>query len=93
MVKHVVMWSFKPEVDKEVAFRKMKEIFSTMEGKIPGMQKLELIKGYQGYDACLITEHASRADIDVYQEHPLHQPVKHYMHSIIAGRASCDGEG
>lgn len=92
MVKHIVLWSFKEGVDKEKSFGEIKAIFDEFSPKVPGMQSLKLVRGYQGYDVCLISVHDSKEALEVYQKFPQHLEVKEVIKAVRDQRASCDFE-
>ncbi len=92
MVQHIVFWNFKDEFDKNEVFAELQLAFAPICESIPGIKSLSLHRGYQGYDACLITIHEDAAALNAYQEHPAHQKVKAIVATYKSERASCDFE-
>lgn len=90
MVQHIVMWNFKPEVNKEEVVKTMQQIFASFSADVPGMSSLQVYQGFQGYDACLISHHENEEALEIYQNFPGHLEAKKYVHSVIEQRASCD---
>ncbi len=76
MVKHVVMWRLKRQEDGSA----LKEALESMKGKVDTLGGLEVGMNYNPsefrMDLVLITTHASREELERYQEDPLHCKVK-----------------
>jgi len=76
MVKHIVLFKLKDQVDRPKAI----EALQYMKGKIEGMLDLEVGEDFfaseRSYDIALITTHTDRVALDFYQAHSAHQPVK-----------------
>jgi hypothetical protein len=94
MITHVVLYKLKentPEIRK-----KMIETFYSMEGKIPALLSIKAGEDFLGaarsFDIALICEYESREKLKEYQEHPVHQPVKAYVHSVVEKSQSVDFE-
>ena len=81
MVKHVVMWNFKPEVkpeDKERLKRDMKKNLEELKGKVEGLLSVSFIETpAEGstHEIALVTEHESEAYVKLYGNHPEHVKV------------------
>lgn len=90
MVKHVVMYRLK---DKSSA-DEMVARFNSMRGKIDVLRSLSAgkdeIKSARAYDVALICEFDSLEDLEIYASHPVHLPVKEYVHSVIEEAHSVD---
>ena len=48
MVKHIVVYTLKPDVDKQAAVCKIASLLEPLVGQIPGLQWLEVCQTYQG---------------------------------------------
>ena len=92
MVKHMVMWKYREDVDPDETFARMDEIFAGFMGEVPGLVEYSLNRGFAGFDSCLICHHQDRDALEVYQTVPAHLEAKTYIHSVVAQRASCDFE-
>lgn len=92
MVTHIVCWDFTPETDADKAVQHIQNLFDVFWREVPGMQTLEVHRGFNGYSACLISRHQNRESLQAYQDYPAHHSAKEYIHSILARRASCDFE-
>ena len=78
MITHIVLWKLKDRSIENA--ERLKDLLLTMKGKIPGMLDLEAGIDFgrepRSFDVALITRHASRAALDAYQLHPVHEQVK-----------------
>lgn len=92
MVTHVVFWKLKPEVNAQEAYEGIKVRLEELLGVVPGLCSVKVGRGFQGWDVALISEHESRAALEVYQDHPAHLSVKAFVHSVACERTSCDFE-
>ena len=92
MVQHIVLWSFKEGVDQDENFARIDSIFKDFAPQVPGLQSLNLYRGFQGYDVCLISIHDDKAALEAYQTFPAHLEVKKVISDIRSARASCDFE-
>jgi heme-degrading monooxygenase HmoA len=96
MVKHIVMWNVRgetPEQKKESA-KLVKSAFESLNGKIPGLTKLEVGLDVSAVDyACdvvLYTEFESQESLDAYASHPEHLRVKQVVGDIRIARHQVD---
>jgi hypothetical protein len=92
MVKHIVLWTFKDGVDKDVTFTSLKELFASFVFSVPGLRNFQLHRGYQGYDVCLESEHDDASALEAYQHFPAHLEAKEVVKATRNLRASCDFE-
>lgn len=81
MVTHIVLFKLKDR--SEDSARRAEAVIAAMKGAIPGLLDLEVgvdfTRADRSYDIALITRHATRADLDAYQTHPVHERVKEYI--------------
>ena len=96
MVKHIVFWNIKEDLDIEGVFEEMKIRVEAMNGEIPGLLKVELgrdfSKGERAYDVALYSELEDLKALKVYQEHPMHLHVKEFIGAVTIERAVVDYE-
>ena len=91
MVRHIVMWKFRPGTEAEQ--QRFLDGLRGLQGVIPEMLKSEVVIGIGGdYDAGLVSEFASREDLHRYQEDPRHVAVAAICKAIRTDRASLDYE-
>jgi hypothetical protein len=83
MVRHIVLWRLKESANgrgKAENAAEIKRRLEDLNGKIPGLLKLEVgfdfSRGPESSDIVLYSEFETRAALDAYQGHPLHEAVK-----------------
>ena len=92
MIRHIVMWKFRPGTEKE------QEEFLTglrnLQGVIPQLLKSEVAVNVApgNYDAVLVSEFASLEDLDAYKNDPRHKAVSALCKSIRENRVAVDYE-
>ena len=92
MIKHIVMWKFKPGTEAE------QERFLTglrgLQGVIPQIREQEVAVscGADNYDAVLISTFDSLADLDAYKTDPRHLAVAGICKAIRTDRVAVDYE-
>ncbi|WP_416403029.1 Dabb family protein [Arthrobacter sp. LFS091] len=81
MIRHAVLFKFKtdfPAADKAAWVAGL----DAMDGKIPGLLKLthgaDVFQHERSFDYAIVADFASAEDIDAYNTHPLHEPLKKY---------------
>jgi len=92
MVKHIVMYTLKEEVQKDEAVAFIASVLEPLVGKIPGLTHLEVRRSYQGMDYALYSELESKEALAAYAVHPLHLAAKDQFSHMIATRVSADYE-
>ena len=81
MVKHVIIWKLKEEIqgeDKTKVLAEMKEHLEALVGKVPGLLRLEIVTkplASSNGDVMLDSELESEAALKGYQSHPDHVAV------------------
>ena len=92
MVKHIVLWTLKETPGNTVAANalRMKSRLEALNGKIPGMLKLEIgidvSRTEASADVALYSEFADARALAGYQEHPLHLEVAQFIATIRVSR-------
>lgn len=99
MIKHIVMWTLKDEAEgatKAENAKKMMEMLNAMSGKIWELKHLEVCDNVfladPPCDVALYSEFATRADLDAYQKHPIHQACVTFIKKIVKERRVVDYE-
>ncbi len=99
MIRHVVVWTLKPEADgrnREENVKLLKQELEGLRTKIPQIRFLQVGKnvlpGEGAWDVVLIVDFDSLADLKIYQDHPAHQKVKVLVGKIRDQRATVDLE-
>ena len=79
MVRHVVFFKFKPEVDKQARVEFMGRL-RQLQQDIDVIRRLEVGQNFtespRAMDVILTVDVETQHDLAVYDQHPLHQPVK-----------------
>ena len=92
MIRHIVMWKFRPGTDTE------QEQFLTglrnLQGVIPQLLRSEVAVnvGEDNYDAVLVSEFESLEALDAYKNDPRHKAVSALCKSIREDRVAVDYE-
>ena len=93
MVKHIVMWKLKDDLDKQQNIDRMIEMLKALVGQVKGLVSIEM--GYNfntssEYDVVLYATLKSPAALKHYQNHPAHVKCKDFIGSITEARAVAD---
>ncbi len=92
MVKHIVMYKFKEDVDKNDAIKIIASVLEPLVGKIPGLLHLEVRLAFQGMDYALYSEFESKQALEDYANHPLHLAAKEHFFHFLDSRVAADYE-
>ena len=90
MVKHIVLYTLKEGVDKTAAVELIRSVLEPLAGQIPGLQKMEIRRAYQGLDYALYSEFESAEALKNYASHPLHLAAKEHFWHMLDKRFSAD---
>jgi len=90
MVKHIVLYTLKEDLDKDAAVKLIASKLEPLVGQIPGLLKMEVRRCCAGSDYALYSEFESAEDVPAYRAHPLHQEAKKHFHHMLATRVSAD---
>jgi hypothetical protein len=92
------MWKLKEEAhgnDKAANAKLIKEKLEALSGKIDGLLRIEAGIDFLGggnFDVVLYSELSSRENLDVYQNHPLHQAILPFIREAVMDRKAVDYE-
>ena len=92
MIRHIVMWKFRPGTEKEQA--QFLEGLKQLQGVIPQLLKSEVAVnvGADNYDAILVSEFESLESLEIYKNDPRHKAVSALCKSIREDRVAVDSE-
>ncbi|QJB55040.1 Dabb family protein [Pseudodesulfovibrio sp. zrk46] len=99
MVRHIVWWTLKEEVDGVSAqenAEKMKEMLEALMGRIEGLQHIEV--GYKiltddpKVDVILCSEHDDAEALAHYATHPEHLACVEFVKTVVSSRQAIDYE-
>ncbi|MFW0773899.1 Dabb family protein [Paenarthrobacter nitroguajacolicus] len=81
MIRHAVLFKFKPDfpaADRDAWIQGL----DRMDGNIPGLLKLthgaDLLQQDRSFDYAIVADFNALEDLEVYNSHPLHEPLKQY---------------
>lgn len=99
MIKHIVMWRLKESANGNTRSENallIKEKLEALNGKIPGLIKLEvgldILKTDSSSDIVLYSEFESQDALNGYQEHPLHKALMPFVQEARSERRVVDYE-
>ena len=92
MIRHIVMWKFRPGTEQEQA--QFLEGLKQLQGVIPQLLKSEVAVnvGADNYDAVLVSEFESLESLEIYKNDPRHKAVSALCKSIREDRVAVDYE-
>ncbi len=92
MIRHIVMWKFRPGTGAEQ--EQFLSGLRALQGVIPQLLRSEAARnvGEGNYDAVLISEFQSLADLEAYKNDPRHKAVSALCKSIREDRVAVDYE-
>jgi len=91
MLKHIVVWTMKPEATAEQKLE-MKNRLEALSGKVSELRKIEVGIDDGSGTMSLYSEFATEDDLLAYQMHPNHQAVVGFVKPLVAARSVCDYE-
>ncbi|MCT9868093.1 Dabb family protein [Paenarthrobacter aurescens] len=81
MIRHAVLFKFKADFPPEDKAAWIKGL-DRMDGNIPGLLKLthgpDVLQHERSFDYAIVADFNAVEDIEVYNTHPLHEPLKKY---------------
>ena len=93
MVRHIVCWKLKDDVNKSESIKRMKDELTALVGKIEGLVSLEVGECFSGeWDAALCSVLESREALEVYRTHPEHVKAQQFVHTVMLERSAADFE-
>jgi len=94
MVQHLVMWKFKE--DKLDQLDEAVRLLKSMVGKVEVIRELKAGRDFlrlaRSFDLGLAVTFDDRHALEVYDQHPDHQPIKRFMATVVERSVSVDFE-
>jgi len=91
MVKHIVLYTLKENVDKEEAVKIIRQQLEPLVGVIPGLLHMEIRAAYNGgMDYALYSEFESQQALEQYAGHPAHLAAKEHFWDFLESRVCAD---
>lgn len=96
MIKHIVMWRLKEELDKEETSKKIKKILEGLKEKINEIVEIEVGINYNSSEiACDIVLYSifkTKEDLQSYISNPHHIEAGRYVKSVVKEKIVVDYE-
>ena len=93
MVKHIVIYTLKEDVNKPEAVEIIRAQLEPLVGVIPGLLHMEIRAAYQGgMDYALYSEFESKEALAAYAQHPAHLAAKEHFWHFLNSRVCADYE-
>lgn len=97
MIKHIVMWRLRDDIDKKETAEKIKQELEALVGVIPELKSARVGINFNDSDTVsdivLETEFLSKEDLNTYQAHPAHKRVgAEFVRPNVSERRVCDYE-
>lgn len=93
MIKHIVLYTLKEDVNKDEAVKIIKEALEPLVGIIPGLTYMEIRRAYQGgMDYALYSHFESKEALKAYATHPAHLAAKEKFWNFLDKRFCADYE-
>ena len=92
MIRHIVMWKFRPGT--EGAQEQFLSGLRALQGVVPQLLRSEVARNVApgNYDAVLVSEFRSLEDLEAYKNDPRHKAVSALCKSIREDRVAVDYE-
>jgi len=94
VIKHIVMWSLKEELDKVETSKKVKKLLEGLKEKINEIVEIEVGINYNSsemaYDIALYSTFKTKEDLQSYQTNPHHIEAGGYIKSVVKERTVVD---
>ena len=93
MVKHIVLYTLKEEVNKTEAVETIRSVLEPLVGVIPGLKHMEIRAAYHGgMDYALYSEFEDQESLVNYTKHPAHLEAKTHFAHFLNTRYAADYE-
>ena len=92
MVKHIVLWKLREDVDRQEAHTVLRDAFAVLADSVQGMESWSMSLSFDGYDIALETVFQDREALDRYIVQPEHVEYKKLPEQYRTDRVLCDYE-
>ena len=97
MIGHIVMWKLKDQAEGKSAKENaamMKSLLEALPGRIPELKALtvstDIFAASPAADVILHTVFETKADLQIYQDHPEHQKCVGFISAVVEERRMVD---
>ncbi len=96
MIKHIVMWNIKEDLDLDVIRETLKEKLEALLDSVESLKEISVGFNYNDSEAkrdvVLMTSFLDKAGLDAYIVHPAHIQVGQYVRAVTKDRVVVDYE-
>lgn len=99
MIKHIVMWKIKENLEGRSKLENAKLVKNSMESLKKEIKEIinievgiNIVEAEQAYDIVLYSEFASLEDLSIYQKHPAHLEAVKFVSPFLESRVVIDYE-
>lgn len=96
MIKHVVMYQFKHELQKMANMVKAKEMFEALPGQMKWLTDIEagfdFNRGSKSYDLCVYATFKTKQELMWYTSEPAHQEIVRFLNECTTAMHVVDYE-
>lgn len=96
MIKHIVMWNIKEDLDLDVTRETLKEKLEALLDSVESLKEISVGFNYNDSEAkrdvVLMTSFLDKAGLDAYIVHPAHVQVGQYVRAVTKDRVVVDYE-
>lgn len=96
MIKHIVMWNIKEDIDKGETTKTIKALLEGLNEKIDEIDEIEVGINYNGTEAArdivLYSTFKTKEDLASYIVNPYHKEAGEYVRSVVKDRVVVDYE-
>ena len=97
MIKHIVMWKVKDNVEGRTKLESAKLVKERIEGLKKDIKEIvnievgiNIVEAEQAYDLVLNSEFENLEDLDIYQKHAAHVEVVKFVGQFLESRVVID---
>ncbi|PZE68230.1 MULTISPECIES: Dabb family protein [unclassified Curtobacterium] len=94
MIRHVVSWTLREDLDHDAAVVRIRELLTGLVGVVPSIRSLRVVENvaYPGknQDVAVVADFDDLAGLDEYQVHPEHQAAAAEIRGLVTARAAID---
>ncbi|MCF8019556.1 Stress responsive protein [Petrocella atlantisensis] len=96
MIKHIVMWNIKEDLDLDATRETLKEKLEALLESVESLKEISVGFNYNDSEAkrdiVLMTSFLDKAGLDAYIVHPAHIQVGQYVRAVTKDRVVVDYE-
>ncbi|WP_066521607.1 Dabb family protein [Curtobacterium ammoniigenes] len=94
MITHVVIWTLRPEIEREAALDRITSLLTELDGVVESLRSIRTVRNIPDVehngDIAVIATFDDVDGLEAYQVHPRHQEAAAEIRSLVASRAAID---